>query len=84
MENELQFQLIGSEKYTAWFQSLPEHIQYEIQNGGFNLHHLIGRYNGYIDEDMDIPSLWVAVGLEPEGLPNIINVYQNIIKKLND
>ena len=85
MENELQNKLISSAKYSLWFQNLPEHIVYEIQNNGFNLTHLIGKYNGYLDEDMEnIPSLWVAAGLPVEELPNILNIYQKIINKFNE
>ena len=84
MEEHLQLQLIGNPTYALWFQSLPDYVVFEIQNSGFYLHHLIGKYNGYLDSEMTVKGLWLFVGLEGEQLPNILNLYQSIINKLNE
>ena len=83
METQLQTQIIGTPKYREWFGLLPDYLVYEIQNSGFMLHHLIGKYNGYLDEEMTIPSLTTHLGLEVGSEINIFNVYQDIIKCLN-
>lgn len=84
MENELQAKLIANDKYGQWVSQLPDYLTYELQNSGFQLHHLIGRYYGYLDEDMTIQSLWLAAGLPVESLPNILQIYQQIINKFNE
>ena len=82
MENELQSIIIQTEAYKKWYASLPDWTLYEIQNSGFMLHHLIGKYDGYLDLDMTIPSLSVHIGLT-EGLINILTLYDKLIKHAN-
>lgn len=81
-ETELQIELVEKDKFREWMSQLPDYIQYEINNAGFQLHHLIGKYNGFLDPDMEIQSLWAYVGLEIDELPNILTVYKQIINKV--
>lgn len=80
-ENDLQLELITSDKYKEWLVSLPDYISYEMQNSGFQLHHLVGKFYGFLDEDMTIPSLSMYVEAEVDQ-PNILDIYQSIINKL--
>lgn len=82
-ENSLQQQLVASKKYEEWFSLLPDYMVNEILNGGFALHHLLGRYYGYLDEELTIPSLWIHAKLPAEELPNINDIYKKIIHAFN-
>lgn len=83
-EYDLQTKLIAHIKFKEWMGSLPEQYVFQIQNEGFQLHHLIGKYWGYLDEEMNTPSLWIHVGLDPSELSSVLEIYNQIIKKLYD